>query len=183
MCVKWSGQCRVWQNWRLDCWRGSERAYLSWEMGLQPNLEDYGICTEDSEETEDIFWWGATIVRVTLNLLLHQSESICLNFNKVIGSAGIGQGSSEPGVTEPGMGTRSGQWVAQPIISWWGLSWNHAGDGKQHSRLLEIFLWNKGCLGSSQTMVYESSEPQYLYLDAAYKVCFRFLVHSLLYNP
>lgn len=33
-----------------------ERAHLSWEMGLQLNLEDYRICTDDSEETEDIFW-------------------------------------------------------------------------------------------------------------------------------
>lgn len=53
-------------------------------------------------------------MQAALSLILHQPESPCLNSEKVIGSAGIGQGSLKSGVNEPGTGTKSGQQASPP---------------------------------------------------------------------
>lgn len=48
----------------------------------------------------------------SLPLAVSAAESMYLSFKKVIGSAGVGQGSLGPGVhfNEPGMGTKTGPW-------------------------------------------------------------------------
>lgn len=53
-------------------------------------------------------------MRAAWSWLFPQPESIGLSFKKVMSSAGIGQGSLEPGVhfNEPGVGTKTGQWPA-----------------------------------------------------------------------